>query len=61
MATHSSILAWDSQWTEEHGGLQSVGSQESDMTQRLNHQFSKTVKYSKQILIEHMLLTTFKK
>ena len=27
MATHSSILAWRIQWTEEPGGLQSVGSQ----------------------------------
>ena len=27
MATHSSILAWKSPWTEEPGGLQSVGSQ----------------------------------
>ena len=27
MATHSSILAWESPWTEEPGGLQSVGSQ----------------------------------
>ena len=35
MATHSSILAWDLPWTEEPGGLQSVGSQESDMTERL--------------------------
>ena len=26
MATHSSILAWRIPWTEEHGGLQSVGS-----------------------------------
>ena len=32
MATHSSILAWRIPWTEEPGGLQSVGSQESDMT-----------------------------
>ena len=30
MATHSSILAWEMPWTEEPGGLQSVGSQESD-------------------------------
>ena len=28
MATHSSILAWRIQWTEEPGGLQSMGSQE---------------------------------
>ena len=27
MATHSSILAWKVPWTEEPGGLQSVGSQ----------------------------------
>ena len=27
MATHSSILAWKSPWTEEPGGLQSLGSQ----------------------------------
>ena len=27
MATHSSILAWSIPWTEETGGLQSMGSQ----------------------------------
>ena len=27
MATYSSILAWESPWTEEPGGLQSMGSQ----------------------------------
>ena len=27
MATHSSVLAWKIPWTEEPGGLQSVGSQ----------------------------------
>ena len=32
MATYYSILAWKIQWTEELGGLQSMGSQESDMT-----------------------------
>ena len=26
MATHASILAWKTQWTEEPGGLQSIGS-----------------------------------
>ena len=29
MAIHSSILAWEIPWTEEPGGLQSMGSQES--------------------------------
>ena len=28
MATHSSILAWRIPWTEEPGGLQSMGRQE---------------------------------
>ena len=32
MATHSSILAWRIPWTEGPGGLQSMGSQESNMT-----------------------------
>ena len=32
MATHSSILAWKIPWTEEPGRLQSMGSQELDMT-----------------------------
>ena len=27
MAAHSSILAWRMPWTEEPGGLQSIGSQ----------------------------------
>ena len=34
MATHSSILAWRIPWTEEPGGLQSMGLQESDTTLR---------------------------
>ena len=34
MTTHSSILAWRIPWTEEPGGLQSMGSQ-SDTTERL--------------------------
>ena len=32
MAIHSSILAWKIPWTEKPGGLQSMGSQESDTT-----------------------------
>ena len=27
MATHSSVLAWRIPWTEELGGLQTIGSQ----------------------------------
>ena len=33
MATHSNILAWKIPWTEEPGGLQCMGSQESNMTE----------------------------
>ena len=32
MVTHFSILAWEISQTEELGNLQSMGSQESDMT-----------------------------
>ena len=40
MARHSSTLAWKIPWTEEPGGLQSWGLQESDMTERLHFHFS---------------------
>ena len=33
MATHSSIFAWKISWTEKPGGLQSMGLQESDLTE----------------------------
>ena len=36
MATHSSILAWRIPQIEEPGRLQSMGLQESDMTERLS-------------------------
>ena len=39
MATHSSILAWRTPWTEELGGLQSTGRKESDTTERLHFHF----------------------
>ena len=35
MATHSSILAWRIPWTEEPGGLQSMGWQRVRQTERL--------------------------
>ena len=40
MAPHSSTLAWKITWTEEPGGLQSMGSPESDTTERLHFHFS---------------------
>jgi len=36
MATHSGTLAWRIPWTEEPGGLQSRGLEESDTTERLH-------------------------
>ena len=36
LATHSNILAWEIPWTEEPGGLQSMGLQELGMTKQLN-------------------------
>jgi len=35
MAIHFSILAWEITWTEEPGGLQSMGSKELYMTEKL--------------------------
>ena len=35
MATHSSVVAWRSPWTEEPGGLSSMESQEEGMTEQL--------------------------
>ena len=36
MATHSSILAWETPWMEEPGRLQSMGHRESDTTEQLH-------------------------
>ena len=40
MAPHSITFAWKIPWTEEPGGLQSMGSLESDTTKRLHFHFS---------------------
>ena len=40
MAPHSSTYAWKVPWTEEPGRLQSMGSLESDTTERLHFHFS---------------------
>ena len=37
MAPHSSTLAWEIPWTEEPGGLQSMGSQKSQTERRNNN------------------------
>ena len=40
MAPHSSIFAWKIPWAEEPGRPQSMGSLDSDMTERLHFHFS---------------------
>ena len=40
LLSHSSTLAWKISWTEEPGRLQSMGSLESDSTERLQFHFS---------------------
>ena len=40
MAPHSSTFAWKIPWTEEPGGLQSMGSLESDTTEQFHLHFS---------------------
>ena len=38
-ATHSSIYSWRIPWTEDPGGLQSMGHKESDMTEVTEHAY----------------------
>ena len=54
MATHSSILAWRIPWTEEPGGLQSMGSQrvENDLVSK------HTCWYTEIQLVSHTAVTT---
>ena len=58
MAPHSSILAWRIPWTEEHGGLQSVGSQ--NWTRLSNWHTQKNLMhftYLKWVEIDHKIST----
>ena len=64
MATHSSILAWETPWTEEPGRLQSMGSQELDMTKHTQYStvtglgtaFSVTDKIISTVYMYHRIL-----
>ena len=49
MATHSSILAWETPWTEESGRLQFVGLQKSQI--RLSDETTYVVIYVKQVVL----------
>ena len=68
MAPHSSILAWRIPWTEEPGGLQSIGPKALDTTDATHHSThsTNTVLYSKleigkewqkvQLMVENSLI-----
>ena len=60
MVTHSSILAWEIPWTEEPGGLQSMGSQivQHDCV-TLFHFYSSLVNKVKVQLVSMMLANDF--
>ena len=53
MANHSSILVWRTPWTEEPGGLQSMGSQ------RVRHDSMHTHKDINRIGLGPLLMTSF--
>ena len=53
MATYSSILAWKIPWTEEPGGLQSLGSQ--SRTQLSMHECTSLFCLLTQAFIDHLL------
>ena len=47
MATHSSILAWKSPWTEEPGGLQSMGLHDEHVCTRVEGDGLVAIKWQK--------------
>ena len=49
MTTHSNILAWETSWIEEPGGLPSMGLQKSRTRQQVTNSNSKLMKLD----IEH--------
>ena len=59
MATHSSILAWEIPWTEDPGGLQSMGAQKSQ-TKRQQHEYGKvasnTFSFVTTLIVRHYLI-----
>ena len=51
MATCSSILAWEIPWTEEPGGLQSIGSQKSQ-TQLSDSTTTKAMEVTSMLVVQ---------
>ena len=53
MATHSSILAWRIPWSEEPGGLQSMGSQ------RIRHDWATNFHVRNSLCLQQAIIDTF--
>ena len=51
MVTHSRILAWEISWTEELGGLQSMGSQKSQILLSDYNSDSKILLYFSSVIL----------
>ena len=56
-ATHSSILAWEIPWTEEPGGLQSLGLQRLDMPEHAHISSTSSVSKGSVCSVTHSSLT----
>ena len=56
-ATHSSILAWEIPWTEEPGGLQSLGLQRLDMPEHAHISSTSSVSKASVCSVTHSSLT----
>ena len=59
MATRSSILAWEIPWTEEPGGLQSMGSQRVRHDLRTSQQQSCRKLVTLQMILVHRRINEF--
>ena len=56
MANHSSILAWEISWTEELGGLQSMGSQKvrhNSATEQQQHKIHVVMHFIQELPFPH--------
>ena len=55
MAIHSSILAWEIPWTEEPGGLQSMGSQRVGLDWATSLSLQPQTYYVPDVCLTHIL------
>ena len=57
MATHSNILAWKIPWTEEPGGLWSLGSQTVGHDWALMHTYKQNISMGKRVKYKKKIYT----